>query len=231
LTLRGWLGELALYRLFKRSELAMWLAVRLSPGGESLWPGLDTALKNRPEADDAQRLTLAEAIIAELAAEAHAAGAAVVLLHIPYLAQVYDDAWDASFGGVPDRYDRDLASKRLAAIADRNGLLFVDAFPAMRDHARRTGRWLHHRLDGHPTKEGQEIIAEEVARVVADLVGTGAERAEARPVEGQMPRSGLPGVGLTALGSTAVPPDEHCTVRDRQQRPHQPGGAYVRGQP
>jgi hypothetical protein len=48
LTLRGWLGEFALYRLVKRSELAMWLAVRLAPGGESLWPGLDTALKIRP---------------------------------------------------------------------------------------------------------------------------------------------------------------------------------------
>jgi hypothetical protein len=139
----------------------------------------------------------------------------VILLHIPYLAQVYDDVWEASFGGMPDRYDRDLASRRLAAIAERNDLLFVDAFPAMRHHVRRTGGWIHYRLDGHPTKEGQEIIAEEVARVVADLVGTGAERAKTEPIEGQILRSPLRGVGLTTLGSTAVPTEEHCMVRDR----------------
>jgi hypothetical protein len=98
ITLRSWLNELALYRLFKRSDLALWMATHWSPGGVSLWPGLDTALKLTPNADDQRRLDLAGRLIEQIAEETDALGAQAVLLHIPYLAQVYDDVWRSSFG-------------------------------------------------------------------------------------------------------------------------------------
>ena len=169
LRVRGWLQRLALYRHLKRSQVAFWIAARWRPGGESLWPGLDTALKTSLDEEDRRRLVLAEKLIGRIADEAQSIGAVPVLLHIPYLAQVYDSVWSASFGGLPDRYDRDLPSERLAAIAQRYNLVFVDSYPQLRDEARARDKWLHHRIDGHPTHEGQEIIARVVMEAVTNL--------------------------------------------------------------
>jgi lysophospholipase L1-like esterase len=164
--IRDGLQQLALYRLLKRSQLAVWVAARWSPGGQSLWPGLDTALKLTPDPDDERRMRLAETILARLAEEVRAIGATPILLHIPYLAQVYDEVWTASFGVFPDRYQRDLASRRLAAIAERAGMAFVDSLPAMLAEVRRSGEWLHYRLDAHPTPRGHGVIAEVVAQAI-----------------------------------------------------------------
>jgi lysophospholipase L1-like esterase len=168
--IRDGLQQLALYRLLKRSQLAVWVVARWTPGGQSLWPGLDTALKVTPDPEDERRMRLAEAILARLAEEVRAIGATPVLLHIPYLAQVYDEVWSASFGAFPDRFQRDLASRRLAAIADRAGMVFVDAWPAMVEEVRRSGRWLHYRLDAHPTPEGHAVIARTLVPVIEPLL-------------------------------------------------------------
>jgi hypothetical protein len=85
-----------------------------------------------------------------------------MLVHIPYLAQVYDQVWNQSFGSIPG-YDRDLAGQRLGAIARQYGLLYVDAYPALRawvaDH---NGEWVHYRVDSHPNVTGQRLIGEAV---------------------------------------------------------------------
>jgi lysophospholipase L1-like esterase len=164
--LRSVLDQLALYRLFKRSEVAMWLAMRLRTADESLWPGLDTALKVELAGEDRRRFDLASKILGRIADETRAAGAVPVLVHIPYLAQVYDSVWSSSFGSVPG-YDRDLASKRLGGIAKQHGLLYVDVYPAMRDYvARHGGEWVHYPIDAHPTVTGQRLIGDAVFEVL-----------------------------------------------------------------
>ncbi|MGE0574819.1 MAG: SGNH/GDSL hydrolase family protein [Reyranella sp.] len=165
--LRSALERLALYRLFKRSELAMWLAMRLSTTDEALWPGLDTALKIDLAGEDRRRFDLASKLIGRIAEESRGVGATPMLVHIPYLAQVYDSVWQSSFGSVPG-YDRDLAGKRLGDIAREYGLLYVDVYPAMRDYvARHGGEWVHYPIDAHPNVTGQRLIGNAVFDVLS----------------------------------------------------------------
>lgn len=168
-TLRAALDHLALYRLFKRSELAMWLAMRLRTADEAMWPGLDTALKVELSREDRRRFQLAGKLIGRIADEARQAGAIAMLVHIPYLAQVYDSVWNSSFGSVPG-YDRDLAGKRLGDIARQFGLVYVDVYPAMRDFVARHGEWVHYPIDGHPNVAGQRLIGNAVFDKLRDCL-------------------------------------------------------------
>lgn len=161
-SLRSKLNQLALYRLFSRSEIAMWLAMRLRTAEESLWPGLDTALRIDMSADDRRRFDLASKLIGRIAYEAHQLGAVPMLVHIPYLAQVYDSVWNNSFGSVSG-YNRDLAGKRLDAIAQHYDMVYVDVDSIMRDYVAKQGNeWVHYAIDGHPTVTGQRLIGDAV---------------------------------------------------------------------
>lgn len=162
-SLRELMMRSALVQRFKRSKLAMWIATHWRPGDQALWPGLDTALKIELNEDDAYRWALAAKLLHQIAEEAHAKGIEVALVNIPYLAQVYDDVWQASFGSAPDKYDRGIAGRRLEEICDEAGIHYIDATPAFIERARETGRWLHHPYDAHPTPEGHALIAEVVA--------------------------------------------------------------------
>jgi lysophospholipase L1-like esterase len=162
LRIRAFLENFSLYRRLKRSNLAMWIAVH-RPGGVSLWPGLDTALKKELTEDDKYRWLLAERTLAKLVSEAQEMGAKVVIVNIPYLAQVYDATWAASFGTRPDVYDRWIAGQRLAELCQRIGAFYIDTTQAFVMAARERNRSLHWPQDGHPTPEGQDLIAEVVA--------------------------------------------------------------------
>ena len=162
LRIREVLERFSLYRRLKRSNLATWIAVH-RPGGVSLWPGLDTALKKELTEDDKYRWLLAERILAKLVSEAREMKAKVVIVNIPYLAQVYDSTWAASFGTRPDVYDRWIAGRRLAALCQRIGAIYIDTTEAFVAAAQERHRWLHWPQDAHPTPEGQDLIAEVVA--------------------------------------------------------------------
>lgn len=153
----------ALYRRLKRSKLAMTVATFYRPGGQSLWPGVDTAMKKTLNDDDLYRWKLAELVIAKMADEAHERGTKVALVQIPYLPQVYDEVWNSSFGLKPNEYDRQIAAKRLAELCARHGITFIDSTPALVDAVHQRKHWVHWPEDGHPTPEGQEIIGEVVA--------------------------------------------------------------------
>jgi lysophospholipase L1-like esterase len=168
LRLRHYLEQFALYRMLKRSNLAMWVAIHYKPGGRSLWPGLDTALKTELSEDDKYRWMLAERVLGKLVEEAGRGGAQVAIVNIPYLAVVYDDTWLASFGAAPDEYDRLLASKRLEALCERIGALCIDTTTAFIDAARKRGRWLHFPQDAHPTAEGHKLIATVVEKCLIE---------------------------------------------------------------
>jgi lysophospholipase L1-like esterase len=162
LRIREFLQGFALYRRFKRSSVAMWVAVH-RPGGVSLWPGLDTALKKELTEDDKYRWLLAERILGKLVEEARESDTKVVIVNIPYLAQVYDDTWAASFGAQPQMYDRWIAGQRLAQMCQRIGAIYIDTTEKFVLAARERHRWLHWPQDAHPTAEGQDLIAEVVA--------------------------------------------------------------------
>jgi lysophospholipase L1-like esterase len=161
LVIRGILDKFSLYRRLKRSNLAMWIAVH-RPGAVSLWPGLDTALKKELTEDDKYRWLLAERILAKLVSEAQGMETKVVIVNIPYLAQVYDATWAASFGTRPDVYDRWIAGERLAELCQRIGAIYIDTTKAVVSATRERHKWLHWPQDAHPTPEGQDLIAEVV---------------------------------------------------------------------
>ncbi|MBL91734.1 MAG: hypothetical protein CMH56_08000 [Myxococcales bacterium] len=163
------LGYFALYRLLKRSKMAMWVATNFSFGDESLWPGLDTALKKKPSVDDQFRIDLATQILIQLADEVRAAGAVPVLVQIPYVAQVYDSVWDVSFGSQPDKYIRDGGTQKLSQIAKKAKMHFVDTTQVFIEKGGATDYAYHHKLDAHPNDEGQQVIAETVAASLQSL--------------------------------------------------------------
>ncbi len=162
--IRVFLNRSAMYRLVKRSNLAYWLSVRLSPGGRSLWPGLDTALKKELTGEDAYRWQLVEQLLATLASDVGQRVDRIILVVIPYLAQVYDEVWEASFGSLPDKYDRWIGNERLRRLCERLGIEFVDTTPEFVQRVRATGEWLHYRYDGHPNAIGHKLIASVIAR-------------------------------------------------------------------
>jgi lysophospholipase L1-like esterase len=176
LRLRTWLRGFALYRRVQNSMMAMRLATSIRlPGGDPIWEGPDAVL--RVELNDRERFqwALAEAILRELVTEARADGATVGIVLIPYLPEVYDDVWNATFGRSRD-YDRHAGSRRLQEVTSRVGAKFVDTTPALSDAARRSGAWLHHHIDKHPTAEGHRVIAKAVAE---QIDGAGIVRPQA----------------------------------------------------
>ncbi len=169
LRMREFLGwNSALYRRYRRSNLAIWVAAHWQPGGQSLMPGIDTAIKRNLSPEDEFRWRLAERILHQIATEARQKERKILLVNIPYLPQAYDDIWAASFGRRPEVYDRWIAGERLARICTRTGIYFVDTTRRFVEEARRRKAWLHYREDRHPTVEGHRIIAEEVARGLAE---------------------------------------------------------------
>jgi hypothetical protein len=164
LKIRGFLeGHFALYRMLKRSNLAMWIAIHYKPGGKSFWPGLDTALRINLTEDDRYRWMLMEKVMAQLVQEAKASGAKVIVVDIPYLAQVYDEVWASSFGTKPNEYDRWIAGRRLGEVCGRIGAGYIDTTKAFVEAVRERKHWLHWPQDAHPTPEGQDLIAQVIA--------------------------------------------------------------------
>lgn len=168
LRVRSWLDRLSLYRRLKSTTVAMRLS-GLWPFDAPLWPGPDTAMRRRLDGGEAYRWALAGALLRRTAREASEAGARLLVVNIPYLPQVYDEVWQASFGRRPEEYDRWIAGERLAALCGDSGIAFVETTRRFVEEARRRGSWLHHRQDRHPTAAGHRLIAEEVAATLLRL--------------------------------------------------------------
>ena len=90
----------------------------------------------------------------------------VLLVNIPYLAQVYDEVWQSSFGLKPSVYDRWAGSRRIADICRRLEIVCVDATEDFIVEAESTGDWLHYKQDGHPTPAGHKVIARSIYRQI-----------------------------------------------------------------
>jgi len=166
--IKNFLQQFALYRRTKRSKLAMWIAANYHPGGEALWPGLDTALKIRLSEEDAYRWKLAEALMKQLVDEASEQEISVLIVNIPYLAQVYDEVWESSFGTNQEKYDRWIGSKRLESLSGKIGAYYVDTTRDFIESTRKINRWLHYPQDAHPTIEGHALIAKVTAHNIRE---------------------------------------------------------------
>jgi hypothetical protein len=173
LSLRSFLEHFATFRYLRRSPLALTIGARVRPGGQSLWPNMEVIIEREPSPELRYQWELALALLRKLDEEATRLGAKLIVVGIPYLPQVYDDIWDATFGG-DARFSPTAASERVSRFLAAEGIAYVETRDAMREYVREHGRWVHHRRDGHPTAEGQAVIAEAV--LAAHLV-------EARPGE------------------------------------------------
>ena len=162
LRFRDFLGKSVLYSRFRKSKLALWMSMYFHPGGQSLWPGQDTVFKINLNSDDQYRWSLVEAIIKKISDEARANQARVVLVHIPYIAEIYDDVWNWSFGLQPDKYDRLIGAKRLKEICERSGVYYVNTTPNFIRASKEKKKWLHYSQDAHPNVDGHKVIAETV---------------------------------------------------------------------
>lgn len=169
LRVREGLGHSALYRRFRESRAAMWTALRFQIGGESLWQGSDTALRRELGEEQQYRWNLAKAILRQMAQEAKAQGRRFAVVILPYLPQVYDEIWNASFGSRPELYDRGIASRRLEEFGREEGVEVIDTTPAMVAEARRIRGGLHFSTDRHPNVAGHRVIAQAVAERLKSL--------------------------------------------------------------
>ena len=156
---RRFLSHFATFRYLRRSRLALFIGSHFRLGGQSLWPNVEVVVERELGPQHEYQWRLATALLRRIDEESRALGAELIVLGIPYLPQVYDEIWEATFAG-DERFDRDAAPSRLEAWCRSRGIAYVGTLEAFRRAIAGHGRWLHHRKDAHPTAEGQELIAE-----------------------------------------------------------------------
>jgi hypothetical protein len=114
-----------------------------------------------PPAEWDEALWVTEQILARLQSSVRASGAELMVVAAPSFFQVDDDAWRWLVGGVTrdrDRYEPDVPNRRLAEIAQRQGLRYLDLLPVIRE-AQQSGARLYFPADGHWTAEGHAFAA------------------------------------------------------------------------
>lgn len=131
--------------------------------------------KNRPtylveppdEWDEAWWVT--EQLLGRVRDSSRAMGAELVVVLAPSYFQVDPDAWRWLVGGDTrgrNRYEVDAPNRRLAAIAERQGLRLLDLLPAIQP-AQASGGRLYFPADGHWTSAGHAFAARQIADYLA----------------------------------------------------------------
>jgi hypothetical protein len=159
--IRGFGSHFATFRYLLRSKLFLFIGTHIRIGEESLWPNMEVVLEREVSPRHEYQWRLARALLLRIRDESRRLGAELIVVGIPYLPQVYDEVWEATFGGNP-AYSRVAAIERVTAWCASNGITYVDTLDGYRESTKRLGRWLHHRKDAHPTAEGHQVIAETV---------------------------------------------------------------------
>jgi hypothetical protein len=164
--LRSFLEQFAVFRHLRRSKLALAVGSRIRVGGQSLWPNMEIVLERTTSRENEYAWMLFEALLDRIKVESESMGAKLVVVGIPYLPQVYDEIWAATFGNDP-RFTRTAACERVAHWARAQGVLYVETLDDFRHEVARRHTWLHYRRDAHPTAEGQRVIGAAVERALA----------------------------------------------------------------
>jgi hypothetical protein len=122
-------------------------------------------LEQPPTWEEAWQVT--EALLARARDSAHALNAELVVVCAPSQFQIYEDDWyallDTKRASIVAQYAQDAPDRRLAEIAERNGLRLVDLLPAMRAAADASDTPLYYRDDGHWTPAGHALAARVLA--------------------------------------------------------------------
>lgn len=122
-----------------------------------------------PDVEEAWRIT--EALLAATRDEAEGAGARFVLVNVPAPWEIDPPFWERmrGFFGLPaDGWDLDGPNRRLAEIAARRGIAYLDLRPALQAGVA-DGQRLYYAIDGHWTAAGHELAARSL--VQSGLVG------------------------------------------------------------
>lgn len=131
--------------------------------------------KNRPtylvdppeEWDEAWWVT--EQILGRARDSARGIGAELVVVAAPSFFQLDADAWRWLVGGDTrerNRYEQDVPNRRLAQVAERQGLRFLDLLPPIQQ-AQDGGARLYFPADGHWTSDGHAFAARQIADYLA----------------------------------------------------------------
>jgi len=134
---------------------------------------------DRPSGDWEEAWRTTEALLAAIREETAAAGSRFLLVHAPTKWEVERDDWNE----LRERYKLAPSwwgigtQQRLAEIAERQGIEYLDLRAPLRQAAG-AGQRQYFRLDVHWTASGHEVVAGEIAKVVADraLIPTASKR-------------------------------------------------------
>ena len=109
-----------------------------------------------------------EQLLGRVRETARSQGAELVVVAAPSFYQVDDAAWEQLIKNTRDysRYRPETPNRRLAQIAERQGLRFLDLLPSVR-HAQAGGARLYFPADGHWTSAGHAFAAGQIAEYLA----------------------------------------------------------------
>lgn len=108
--------------------------------------------------------------------ETEKSGAAFLLVNAPAPYEIYPDDWAdllRQVGFQPNGWDLDGPNKRLAALAAREGIRYLDLTPGLL-RAAASGPRLYFAEDGHWTPRGHQLVAREIARELGQLAPFGS---------------------------------------------------------
>ena len=159
-SVRALLGNFATFHVTSETQQPrprdQGLGVRL--GGAGLWPNMEVVLEKGSQ--PAERVQLApgkSALLERIEVETAKLGGAVGGARHPVLAllpQVYDETWHEDRRG-QSKYAREGGAPTGCGNGSSRGQIpYVDSMDALRAHVKKTGQWVHHRKDAHPTAEG-----------------------------------------------------------------------------
>jgi hypothetical protein len=136
----------------------------------SVYAELLSVFSDRPTAEHEEVWRVTEALLAAARDEAHAASVPFLLVNAPASFEVYPEDWQrvrVAYNLPASGWDLDGPSRRLAEIAARRDLAYLDLRSALREAAP-TGPRLYYFNDRHWTVAGHEVVAHALARAVAD---------------------------------------------------------------
>lgn len=181
----------ALYRAIYRGAIGQYGVRLMRNFGVNPWPNADSVLARNLDPVDQHSWLIVEKLFEQFHNVLSKQGVGFTLVIIPYLPQVYDSVWDRTFASSPGQFDRFAANKRLDQICRRYGLDCLDLTQPFIDAARSSGKWLHHRQDAHPTREGQALIGKLVAEHLSQQLARDCASLPTDPKSAAQP-SGLP---------------------------------------
>ncbi|HEY8152622.1 MAG TPA: hypothetical protein VII72_00695 [Myxococcota bacterium] len=123
-----------------------------------------------PPAEAAARWDTLFRLIDLLQQDVQASGAALEILIVPSVIQVYPDLWEKFVRENPQpegaRWNRDAPNQRIAAYAREKGIPVIDPLPTLREAAR-TDLFLYYGWNSHWTAAGHRLVAGELLRDMA----------------------------------------------------------------